>query len=63
MQKAKLSMAKKEKPYIEFNGMTFSIDDFMKMHEEGRPVKHELLSGDTLVTCIDGEEIFSDILK
>ncbi|MHC2599008.1 hypothetical protein ACVLVH_004691 [Kluyvera sp. 1366] len=63
MQNAKLSMVKKEKPYIEFKGMTFSIDDFMKMYEEGRPVKQELLSGDTLVTWMDGEEIFYDILK
>lgn len=63
MQNAKLSMVKKEKPYIEFKGMTFSIDDFMKMYEEGHPVKQEILSRDTLVTCIDGEEMFSDVLK
>lgn len=63
MQNAKLSMVKKEKPYIEFNGMTYNIDDFMKMYEEGQPVKQELLSGDTLVTCIDGEEMFSHVLK
>ncbi|WP_413676677.1 hypothetical protein [Pantoea dispersa] len=61
MQTNKYAIDEKCPPFAEFNGVTFYIDDFMKMYEEGARITQKLLSGEMLTTWMQGDEMICEV--